>query len=394
MKSAVFAVFKKELKRFFSDRRMVITTLLLPGLLIFVMYNFMGNAVTNMIDGGEEKYVINAVNIPKSIKMITEQEQIGFEINETDISELQAVKDSLKDGEECDACVVFPEDFDTAVSRYDSHSGEKAPEIKIYYNSSSAQSAAAYQTLISMLDMYESSMINKFDINTGNEVYDLVDNKDMTGQVFSMLLPMLLMMFLYSSCVSVVVEAIAGEKERGTIATMLVTPAKRSHIAIGKIASLSLIALLSASISTVCTIASLPALMGAESEMISGGVYGIKDYLLTALIILSTVLVMISLILIASAFASSVKEAQTYIIPIMIIVLAAGISGMFGNPPDRSALYLIPLYNSVQCMSGIFSFNINYANIVITVISNTVYTGLGIVILTRLFNSERVMFSK
>ena len=63
--------------------------------------------------------------------------------------------------------------------------------------------------------------------------------------VFSSLLPMLLMMFLYSGCASVAPESIAGEKERGTIATMLITPTKRSDIAIGKILALAIIALLS-----------------------------------------------------------------------------------------------------------------------------------------------------
>ena len=57
-------------------------------------------------------------------------------------------------------------------------------------------------------------------------------------------------------------------------------------------------------------------------------------------------------------------------------------------------LYAIPLYNSVQCMIGIFSFDINLINIIVTVAANIVLTALGVLVLTKMFNSEKVMFNK
>ena len=91
------------------------------------------------------------------------------------------------------------------------------------------------------LDTYESALANKFDVNPGEEVYDMATEEDLSAQVFSMMVPMLLMIFLFSGCMAVAPESIAGEKERGTIATLLVTPVKRSHLAVGKIISLSVI---------------------------------------------------------------------------------------------------------------------------------------------------------
>lgn len=72
------------------------------------------------------------------------------------------------------------------------------------------------------------------------------------------MLPMLLMLFLFSGCMAVAPESIAGEKERGTIATLLVTPMKRSDLAIGKILALALIALLSGISSALGTVLALP----------------------------------------------------------------------------------------------------------------------------------------
>lgn len=389
MKSAVFTIFKKELKRFFSDKRMCIMTIFLPGIMIFLMYNFMGSAVAN-IDGTEETaYSICSENMPASIEAILESAGVeNVNIEDMDMDE-DGVKTAISEYSSFDAFVVFPENFEEAVIQYDSSSGEPAPLIEIYYNS--IESSAAYMVITSVLDGYEDSMINKFDINTGNAQYDLASEKDMTGTIFSMLLPMLLLMFLYSGCMAVAVESIAGEKERGTIATMLVTPTKRSHIAIGKIFALSLIALLSGASSATGTFLSLPKLMGG-TDMVSGSYYTAMDYVMLAVIILTTVLILVTLISIVSAFARSVKEAQTYVLPIMIIVMVIGISGMFGGAKTETALYMIPLYNSVQSMVGIFSFNINYTNIAVTAATNLACTALGVFILTKIFNSEKIMF--
>ena len=76
---------------------------------------------------------------------------------------------------------------------------------------------------------------------------------------------------------------------------------------------------------------------------------------LLGVVILSTVLLLITLISIVSAFAKSVKEAQTYVTPLMIVVILVGVTAMFGSGAKTElCYYLIPVYNSVQCMVGIF----------------------------------------
>jgi sodium transport system permease protein len=200
-------------------------------------------------------------------------------------------------------------------------------------------------------------------------------------------------MLLFSGCMAVAPESISGEKERGTIASLLVTPAKRSHIAIGKILALSIMALISGASSTLGIVLSLPKLMG-DTVTINGSVYGVTDYLMLAVIILSTVLVLITIISIISAYAKTVKEAGTYVTPLMIASMLIGLTGMFGSTAQNPALYLIPIYNSVQSMMGIFSFETNIAHILITVVANITFTGVGVFVLTRMFNSEKIMFNK
>ena len=208
-----------------------------------------------------------------------------------------------------------------------------------------------------------------------------------------MMMPMLLVMLLFSGCMAVAPESIAGEKERGTIATLLITPTKRSHIAIGKIFALSLMALISGASSTIGIVLSLPKLMGGTMEL-DGSVYGVTDYAMVALVILSTVLLLITLISIISAYAKTIKEASTYVTPLMILSMLIGLSGMMGGAVTNPLLYLIPIFNSVQSMIGIFSFEGDLVNVLITVGANIAVTVVGVFVLTRMFNSEKIMFNK
>ena len=232
---------KKELARFFGDRRLVITTLLLPGIMIYVVYSFLGSAMMKSILP-EEAYVAKAyvVDMPESLR--EELRELKVDWQPADREQLTQMRQEIQD-KQADGLVVFPVDFDQAVENYQVQSGKPAPNVEIYYNSAETESTHFYNEVSDILEAYETSISNKLDINAGDSVYyDCATSKDTTGQMFSMMMPLLLMMFLYSGCMSVAPESIAGEKERGTIATLLVTPMKRSSLALGKVFSLSIIA--------------------------------------------------------------------------------------------------------------------------------------------------------
>jgi sodium transport system permease protein len=396
MKSnAILTIFKKELARFFKDRRTLIA-LLMPGLLIYVIYSLMGGAMSDAFVPDEDyEPVIYSVNTPDSVSPVFSA--IGLEIIPS--QSIDEEKELIANGW-VDVLIIFPADFDQKLFAAEPPAEisfrEPVPNIEIYYNSSNTNSAMTYQTVVAALDAFESSMANMFDINltlSEDQRFDLATDEDMTGMIFSMLMPMLLIMLLFSGCMAVAPESIAGEKERGTVATLLITPAKRSHIAIGKILALSLMALISGASSTLGIVLSLPKLMGGTMEL-DGSVYGVSDYAMLAVVILSTVLLFITLISIISAYAKNVKEASSYVSPLMIFSMVISITGMFGVSAKNPAFFLIPIFNSVQCMIGIFSFEPNILNMAITVATNLVITAAGVFVLTRMFNSEKIMFNK
>ena len=296
------------------------------------------------------------------------------------------------------AYMVFPEGFDSLVAHYDPTSGLPAPNVLIYHNSASEKSRMAYQMLCSALDAWEDSFANRFDINAStdaDEAFDLAKDEDIVGDIFGELIPMLLLLMAFSGCMSIAPPSIAGEKERGTIATLLVTPLKRNELAMGKVLSLSMFALLSGMSSFLGMMLSLPKLLHADGMGLNANIYTFSDYGMLLLLILCTVLVLTAISSIISAKAKSVKAAQSVMAPLMLVVMLIGMMPMMtGTEVTNNAMFLIPIYNSVECMSMVFAHEVSLLPVIITVASNIVYAVLGVWVLAKLLNSEKVMFSK
>ena len=394
MKNNTWTIIKKECARFFGDRTMLMTTVIMPGLLIYLIYSFMGNNFMQPKD--EEPAIMYVENLPESVRPVLEALPLEMVTENFDAEKLRnelVLKDSKY------ILLVFPEDFDSLTAQYDPISGHQmAPNVQLLYNSASEPSQQAYSMVSAALDAYESTICNRFDINNsvdGSAVYDLASNEDVVGNFFSELIPMLLLLMAFSGCMSIAPPSIAGEKERGTIATLLVTPLKRRELALGKVLSLSFFAMLSGLSSFLGMMLSLPKLIHADEMGLDANIYQVSDYVTLLLLIFSTVLILVSVTSIISAKAKSVKAASAVMAPLMLVVMLVGmIPMMSGTKVDSIAYYLIPIYNSVLAMSQVFAHEAHLLPIIITIAANALYTGLGIWVLTKMFNSEKVMFSK
>ena len=125
--------------------------------------------------------------------------------------------------------------------------GSVMPGMDIYYNDTNNYSSKAYSVFNNtVLETYKNSLLTErygdvdylsvFNINTENICKESMANT----QFIRMMLPYMVIMLLFAGVMSVGVDAIAGEKERGTLASMLISPVKRSEIAAGKLIAESL----------------------------------------------------------------------------------------------------------------------------------------------------------
>ena len=385
----IWTIMKKEFSRFFKDKRLVLA-LVLPGILIYLIYSFLGNGIFSKLGGTDENYVyqIYTANMPEAFKEpFSKTDKI--ELHAISSEEANAVKDKVAD-KDTDLLVVFPDDFEEAYEAVKNGTSETYPQVQLYYNTTRTEGSQAYALFSTLISEFQQE-VNPYFLAVPQ---DLATAKDTTGMIFSMIAPMLVLMFLFSGCMAVAPESIAGEKERGSFATMLVTPVKRSHIAVGKIISLSVLSLISGLCSFLGLILSLPKLMGGM-EGVSASVYSAGSYLMLLGIILSSVLVIVSLISVVSALAKSVKEATNMIGPMMILVMLLGVSTMFSSGAVGSFFwYLIPLYNSARAMSGIFSFAASPVAVFITIGANVAAAVLLAFALAKMFDNEKIMFNK
>lgn len=395
MKSNTITIIKKEFARFFGDRQLIFTAVIMPGLLIYLIYSFMGSGIESMVsEGAKETVVLRVENMPASVAPMLEDMDpntiiVAEVFSQTDIN-------SLENKDINTVLARFPLGFDSLLLAYDPTEGVAAPNVEIYYNSTNNASSRVYTELTAALTAFEDGISNRFDINradTEEPRFDQASDESIGAMVWSKILPMLIMMMLFSGVMAIAPSAIAGEKERGTIATLLVTPMRRNELALGKIVSLSCIALLSGISSFIGIALSL-------SNMVpdAGGLsfhYTPSDYFVLLLVIFASVLIMASAVSLLSALAKDVKNAGTMITPFMLVVMLSGLLPMFQDgASENMAVYLIPFYNSIEVMVGVLLHEMQWGPVIITLAANVVYAGLAVWGLTKMFNSEKVMFSK
>ena len=381
----------KELRRFFTDRRML-STLLLPGVFIYVLYTVIGNFSSGFGQPDEEfVHRIVTVNFPEEFAFMHENFPGHLEI--IALAALDETQKTNVQDREIQAYMVFEAGFYETMRAYSVQSGVPAPNVEIFYNSASSESSLVFQYYAGLMQAYERSLSNKFNINaTEDTLYNLATAADFSRQFVVGLVPFLLIVFLFSGSQAIAVESIAGEKERNTIGTLLATPTSRSHIALGKIIALSITALVSATSSFLGVMLALPQLVGDDSFTLA--IYGFNTYLLVFVIIVTTVLIFVVLLSLVSAYAKSIKEAMTLAAPLMIVIYLMGATSLIGVSQTNTWFYLIPVYNSIQSLTALFDLTISIPQLALTVISNLIFLGVGIALLRMAFDSEKMMFNK
>ncbi|PKK95563.1 MAG: hypothetical protein CVV60_00730 [Tenericutes bacterium HGW-Tenericutes-5] len=386
----ILTVFKKEWDRVIKDKRLVLMVILLPGLLIYMIYSVMGTMINNQTEVISD---IAVVNPQEDFRAIYESlEDMDFlNITAIGLTEVDEYKEKI-DNEEWTMVIVFPE----GIENYDG-TGVK-PVVEVYSNPNQLESSNINNRFLNYLIAYQEALSYELHGDTTyfmiNQSQTELDENQLMGTVLSQLMPMLIIMFLFSGAMSIGPEAIAGEKERGTIATILITPIKRKELAMGKILSLSVLSLLSAVSSFLGIILSLPKLINQLDANMA--IYGFNDYLLIFLVLFSTIFVIIGIISILSAFAKSVKEAGSYITPVYILTILVSITSSFSNNQDPSIYrFFMPILNSVESLRAIMTFSPNaLMYTLITVASNVVYLAIFVAVLNKMFNSEKIMFAK
>ena len=362
---------KKEFHRFFHDPRLIIT-MLLPGIVIFFLYTIMGEAIHTEPEKHDYKVYLRGDSLVTTV-LEAAIEANGESIEWLSIEDEEAAKTAVEAGD-ASAILTFTENFDNFPEN---------SAVSIVYDPLDEAGSSFYALSSAILQQYGM----QFAILTE----PLASEEGIGREIMQQILPFIIVCFVFSACMSVTLESVAGEKERGTLSTILVTSARRSHIALGKILPLACISMLGALSSFLGVILSMPRLMGLSVGMLGG--YSFWSYFLLFLLILSFVPLIVALISTISTAARSVKEASAYTSVLMIFVMVLSIVTAF-LPAIGDWVVAIPVLNAVVFMQELLAGTLPVWQSLVSVGANLLYTSALVFVMTKMLSSEKIMFGK
>lgn len=400
-------IVKKELSRVFHDKKMIFSLFIMPAIMIVGMYSLMGTLLGNMMNDIEEHiphiYVQNAPEDLDKVIMETGYHANIEYLNET--GDIGSIKDRIYNGT-VDLLVVFDKGFSDTIAAYQSI-GDAIPEVKTYYNPSEDYSLAAREGFTdTLLKAYQQSMLEGrlgdleqlqvFFIDKNPETSIIVDEKKQDGKMLGMVVPFLLNIMLFAGAMGLGIDAITGEKERGTLSSMLVSPIKRGEIVFGKLISLAILSSLSAAVYVVSIVVAMPILMNG----VTGGALGALSLQFSPLEIIMLLVIMmvvvylyVSIVALIAVLAKTSKEANTYVMPAYVLVMLGSIMTYAGSGDAKLINFFIPIYNSAVSIQNLLMGELTLAQFGATILTIGVLAAIITSLITRAFNSEKIMFN-
>jgi len=401
-------IIKKELTRVFKDKKLIFSLFIMPAVLIIGMYSLMGQLMSNMMND-IEKHIpkVYIQNAPEDLGEILTATNYEANIEYLDASKnTDSIKDEILNGT-VDLLVVFEEGFRETIKAYETI-GDEIPEVKTSYNSAEDYSSAARENFVSgVLATYQQTILAErlgnmeqlqvFIIDKDPETSNIVDKKKEDGKALSMLLPFLINIMLFAGAMGLGVDAITGEKERGTLSSMLLSPIKRGEIVFGKLISLAILSGLSAAVYAISMIAAMPMMMkglsGGELNGLSLS-FGALEMMQLFIIMVVLVYLYVAMVSLVAVIAKTSKEATTYVMPLYIIVMLASMMTMFSGGTEKNIMFFsIPIYNSAISIQNLFTGELTMSQFGLTVGSIALLAAIITTLITKAFNSEKIMFN-
>jgi sodium transport system permease protein len=396
----IVIVYRKELIDSLRDRRTLVSMIAVPLLLmplltiglLVVAIRQVGEASVEvpkvMILGGENSPSVRAeLEKLEGVKIVPRKSDYAEEISNKQIR----------------AAVEIPSDFDGKLA-----AGEPT-SVKIYMYQGEIMSGFGASRLEKFFrDLRDrairgrlearhlpETLVRPFDIKQQN----VAPLEKVGGTLIGGLVPYFIILLCLTGAMYPAMDLTAGEKERGTIETILCSPVLRTHLVLGKF-----LMVLTASVATaLLAVISMIVSFGAGKKMLQGVANGAADTVLqitlTGKAVISVFAMVMPLAVLFSAtllaialFAKSFKEAQSYISPLMIVVVLPAVAAVLPGVELNAALALVPVLNTSLVSKEIVAGTYHWKYIVLIFASSCLYAAGAIAIAVKLFQREDVLF--
>lgn len=371
-------IFQKEVKNLLKDKRALFSILILPLLLVPALFIGMDFVAGMQQDDAENTtYLIAVENIEDPEFMDVLSEHISY-------TQPDAAGNA-------DVVISFPPGFTP---------GDDAT-VSVAFDSSSQKLQFAAARVEQSLSAYNDILAQRQLEQVGMDLRDLrtietrrIDTAPKQAQGAGMiigLIPFYILIYVFAGSMSVGMDTTAGEKERGSVAVILVNQVSRSSIALGKILY----------VLTVGTASSLMTFFGiiiafSSADSLFGGSISLFSFSFATIInmlviILLTSMLAASIIVLLGSLARTVKEASSYVMPIYIIVMIMGVMTMNLDSPGTVLSSIIPLANTVFVLKAVLIGESVFMQMVLFILTNLICILILLYATARIYNSEKIL---
>lgn len=392
----VKTIFKKEMIDILRDKRTLFMGIILPLILYPVLMIIMTQIMTMSLGS-------------------MEAENINIAFEKRPSKELTTIIDNYTDENTGHINIVKTDNYkkDLENGNIDAYIGvkgeNKIENYEIYINSSKENSSTVNNKLDDIFTTYKDNKVkNKIQESNLNVketldpvVYSTVDvakNEEVAGLVLGQILPFILIMGVLLGAIYPAIDSMAGEKERGTLETLFTLPISNLELVMGKYMAVSLCAIVTAILNVTSILMTLVyILMTGEltGQLFSDSfnIYNLIGPLFITIICICLFAMVVSAVsMCVCSLAKSFKDAQNYITPVMFLVLIPSYASMIPNINLDRTTSVIPVVNISLLIKSVLSNNINLGLIALVFISNFAFVILAVILLSKMFNSEEILF--
>ena len=392
----IFSIFKKELTDVLRDRRTLFFMIVIPVIVMPLI--FIGSIKFQEYQSkkSDEKVLniglINKTSDSQIRDYLLDQKGVYLvEDIDLDSLELGIKNDSLQGG------LYIHKNFINDIS------ANGMGEVEVYYKSSDLMSKAKNR-IYNALDIYKNEVVSErlseFNFDKGLlEPLDII-NKDMStkketiGKAVGGLIPYMLVIFIFLGAMYPAIDLGAGEKERGSLETLLSSPATKFEITVGKLMVVSLAGMVSGLISVVGISAPFYFLGNIPDQIKSTVLEIISPFIIVSVIILMIPIAIFfaSMLLSISFYARSFKEAQSLMGPLNIIIIVPLMLTLGPGIEIDHITALIPLINVGLLTKEILAGSAQPIYFIETLSSLLFFAAIGIRFSVYWFNKENTIF--
>jgi sodium transport system permease protein len=381
-------VYRKELRDLLRDWRTIMSMIVVPVVIVPLIILGVLNVVNLTMKEESKVMLLGGEGSPESVAALRR-------LNKFDLVPASADYTNLISTKKIRAAVEIPNDFDAAVK------GERKTTIRIYTYDGEPKSMQAAGQLEEFFQHRREELVRRrllerrlpetlvapFDVKRSN----VASPKQVTGVVIGMILPYLMIVMCLAGAIYPAVDLTAGEKERGTLETLLTSPVARTHLVLGKG-----LVVLTASLATAAL--SLSA-NGLALVVIHSGRFAKLPLALDPLALAGVCVVMIPLAIFLSSmtimvglFARSAKEANTYLQPMLLLAIIPAVLAALPGIDFNYALAFIPVLNMSLLCKELLTGACHWGHVLAVFGSMTVYAALAVAAAVALFKRESVLF--